>query len=101
MHEIFTGGEIPYGVKCCNAEVVEMVLYRGMRLRQPEHCPPDVYNVMFSCWKEVGNLGEFKLKLSSIGFEGCPTVALLHHRATGVSKLVTNQNLRALFYWEV
>ena len=34
-------------------------------------------------------------------FQGCPTVALSHQRATGVWKLATNQKNKALFNWEI
>ena len=42
-------------------------------------------------------------QVSSLTWEwqGCPTVALSHQRATRASKRATNQKLKALFNWEV
>ena len=51
MHEVFTGGLMPYGKKR-NHDVVDEVL-KGKRLEKPMRCPPPTYELMKKCWNRV------------------------------------------------
>ena len=55
MWEIFTCGEMPYG-KTKNADVIDSVCHRNIRLVQPPRCPDSVYELMLSCWSSVSYL---------------------------------------------
>ncbi|XP_058134055.1 tyrosine-protein kinase Mer [Dasypus novemcinctus] len=48
MWEIATRGKVPYpGIQ--NHEIYEYLLH-GLRLKQPEDCPDELYAIMHSCW---------------------------------------------------
>jgi len=49
MWEILEYGKIPYP-DMNNAEASQRVL-EGYRLPRPNNCPPEIYNVMLSCWE--------------------------------------------------
>ncbi|UYV61124.1 BTK [Cordylochernes scorpioides] len=49
MWEVFTCGKMPYG-RMANAEVARYVVQDGRRLERPRNCPPEVYELMTSCW---------------------------------------------------
>ncbi len=51
MWEVFTGGEMPYGLRK-NHQVVEDVT-RGYRLHKPPHCAEAIYSIMYICWEHV------------------------------------------------
>ncbi|XP_076989832.1 tyrosine-protein kinase Mer isoform X2 [Tamandua tetradactyla] len=49
MWEIATRGMTPYpGVQ--NHEIYEYLVH-GLRLKQPDDCPDELYQVMYSCWR--------------------------------------------------
>ncbi|XP_030641036.1 tyrosine-protein kinase receptor TYRO3 [Chanos chanos] len=51
MWEIMARGQTPYpGVE--NSEIYEYLI-KGERLKQPPDCPPDIYEIMHSCWSPV------------------------------------------------
>lgn len=49
--ELVTYGQIPYP-GMTNSEVLAQ-LERGYRHPSPQNCPPEMYDVMLSCWKKV------------------------------------------------
>jgi len=52
MWEVFTCGEMPYG-KMKNADVIDNVCHRNIRLSLPPRCPEPVFEVMLTCWNAV------------------------------------------------
>jgi hypothetical protein len=47
---MFSYGRLPYpGMS--NAEVADKI-FRGYRMEPPLDCPPEVYEIMVSCWKQ-------------------------------------------------
>ncbi|KAK3546112.1 hypothetical protein QTP70_023523, partial [Hemibagrus guttatus] len=49
IYEIVTYGKIPY-TGLSNSEVMARV-QRGYRMQCPDNCPPELYEIMTSCWK--------------------------------------------------
>lgn len=49
LYEIITYGKIPYP-GMTKADVMSSI-QRGYRMPQPEKCPPELYEIMMSCWK--------------------------------------------------
>ncbi|XP_060788993.1 tyrosine-protein kinase Lyn-like isoform X2 [Neoarius graeffei] len=49
LYEIVTYGKIPY-TGLSNSEVMARV-QRGYRMQCPNNCPPELYEIMNSCWK--------------------------------------------------
>jgi len=54
MWEVFTCGDMPYG-KAKNADVIDNICHRNIRLTQPARCPDSVYELMLKCWLPVRN----------------------------------------------
>jgi len=52
MWEVFTCGDMPYG-KTKNAEVIDSICHRNVRLAQPQRCPDCMNDLMQSCWNAV------------------------------------------------
>lgn len=47
--EVYSGGESPYSDIVEQEDVREAVL-GGRRLRRPQHCPPEVFELLDTCW---------------------------------------------------
>jgi len=47
--EIFTYAEAPY-TGLSNADAVDAIMKRGLRLDRPENCPEELYDIMLKCW---------------------------------------------------
>ncbi|XP_028968727.1 tyrosine-protein kinase SYK-like [Galendromus occidentalis] len=56
LWEMFTFGEDPVVVYSANATEIGRTLMDGARLRCPEACPPDVYQIMQKCWASEDEL---------------------------------------------
>uniref|UniRef100_A0A673AZR9 Tyrosine-protein kinase n=1 Tax=Sphaeramia orbicularis TaxID=375764 RepID=A0A673AZR9_9TELE len=50
LYEIITYGKIPYP-GMTKSEVMTSV-QRGYRMPRPDSCPPELYEIMLSCWKD-------------------------------------------------
>lgn len=56
LWEMFTFGEDPVLKYSDNPMDIGRALMEGDRLRCPENCPPDVYQIMQQCWRSDYNL---------------------------------------------
>ena len=62
MWEIFTCGEMPYG-KAKNADVIDNICHRNVRLSQPPRCPDPIYELMHKCWLAVSTFSLVNAKI--------------------------------------